>query len=151
MLARWATATIVVATAAIACGEITTGATRSESVSGQYTLIGIDGIWNLPCCGHTDSTGTAITIRGGLLQVGWNTPIGAYEWDIVRYFQYSGGTSQQIQSNFSSGRYAWDGRTLALVDSGGAGTMTGTFVGGQLTVSKSGHEYAFLKLPQLPH
>ena len=151
MMSFRAVAAIVLATAAMACGEASTTTKSSDGVAGQYTLTGFDGAGNLPCCGQTDSAGTVVTTSGGLLEVDWNTPSGTYAWDVVRNLQYPNGTSHQIQSRFSSGAYTWDGQTLTLVDSAGAGAMTGSFVGGRLTVNKSGHQYAFLKLIQLPH
>ena len=144
-------AAIALVTAAVACGEATTASTSSDSVTGQYTLIGFDGSGNLPCCGQTDSLGTIITTGGGLLQVGWNTPSGAYEWDVVRRFQYSNGTSQQLQSQFSVGTYMWDGQTLTLVDSTQHATMTATRAAGRLTIQAFGHQYEFLELVETPH
>jgi hypothetical protein len=135
--------------ATVGCaGQVPTGPT---SVAGQYALTGFEGSRNLPCCRQTDSSGTVVTIAGGGLQIGWNTPTGTYEWDVVRKYDYANGTSQQVQSRFSAGTYTWDGQTLTLVDSAGRVPMTGAVTGGILIVRTQDHQYEFLKLIQMPH
>jgi hypothetical protein len=135
--------------ATVGCGEdLPTGSTR---IVGQYVLTGFEGSRNLPCCGQTDASGTVVTIAGGALQLGWNTPDGTYEWDVVRKYDYANGTSQQLQSRFSSGTYTWDGQTLTLVDSTGLAPLTGAVTGGIIALRNPDHQYEFLRLIQLPH
>jgi len=133
--------------AASACGQMVP--TSPRSVVGQYAMTGFKGSRNLPCC-QTDSSGVVVTISGGGMQLGLNTPAGVYEWDVVRTYEYANGTSQQVQSPFSVGTYTWDGQTLTLIDSTGLASMTGVLAGGVLTVGHQGQEYEFLKLVQLP-
>jgi hypothetical protein len=151
MKARAIAAYVVVLTT-VACAEsVPPVSTATASVAGQFTLTGVDTNGNLPCCRQADSSGTVVTTNGGLLQIGWNTPTGGYEWDAVRSYRYSNGTSQTAQSQFSAGSFTWDGQTLTLVDSTGLGVMTGTRAGGRLTVRAFGHRYEFLELIQMPH
>jgi len=124
--------------------------TSPASVAGQYDMTGFDGRRNLPCCSQTDSSGTVVTLTGGLLEMGWNVPNGTYRWDVVRESKYPNGTYRNVESHFSAGTYKWDGRTLTLADSAGLARMTGVVNGGIVTVRRENHEYEFRMLPQLP-
>jgi hypothetical protein len=127
------------------------GATNPARIAGQYDLAGADGQLGLPCCSITDSSGTVVSIGGGLLQIGWNTPAGTYRWDIIRVYDYPDGTSNDVQSEFSSGTYRWDGTTLTLEDTtGNLGRMTGSLGAPGIVVQAPDHRYGFLKLHQLP-
>lgn len=122
-----------------------------RDIRGQYAMTGLDGSRNLPCCSQTDSAGAVVTIAGGEMQIGWNTPDGTYQWDVVRTYHYPDGTSNQGQSRFASGTYARDGETLALRDSSGLATITGTVAGNIVNLLANDQQYEFLRLIQLPH
>lgn len=88
-----------------------------------------------------------MTIDGGGLQIGWNTPLGMWNWGLGLTYTYPNGTSKQGQW-LSSGTYTWDGQTLTLVDS--RGPMAVSMMAGLLTVDRQGHRYQFLKLIESP-
>ena len=125
--------------------------TAADSAVGQFIMTGVDGSRNLPCCSSTDTSGAVVTLAGGMLQIGWNTPPGAYGWDITRRYDYPNGSSSQAQTPFSAGTYRLDGETLTLVDSGGQLSLTGPIMGNIITLRGDGHTYEFLRLVQLPH
>ena len=122
-----------------------------DAAAGQFVMIGFDGSRNLPCCSSTDSSGAVVALAGGVLQIGWNTPPGAYTWDIIRTYDYPNGTSTQAQLPFSTGSYCLDGATLTLSDSQGRFLLTGGIAGNIITVGGGGHTYQFLRLIEMPH
>jgi len=122
-----------------------------DAAAGQFVMIGFDGSRNLPCCNSTDSSGAVVALAGGVLQIGWNTPPGAYTWDIIRTYDYPNGTSTQAQVSFSTGSYRLDGATLTLSDSKGRFSLTGSVAGNIITVAGGGHTYQFLRLIEMPH
>jgi len=122
-----------------------------DAAAGQFVMIGFDGSRNLPCCSSTDSSGVVVALAGGVLQIGWNTPPGAYTWDIIRTYDYPNGTSTQAQLPFSTGSYRLDGATLTLSDSKGRFSLTGSIAGNIITVVGGGHTYEFLRLIEMPH
>ena len=122
-----------------------------DAAAGQFVMIGFDGSRNLPCCRSTDSSGAVVALAGGVLQIGWNTPPGAYTWDIIRTYDYPNGTSTQAQLPFSTGSYRLDGATLTLSDSKGRFSLTGSIAGNIITVVGGGHTYEFLRLIEMPH
>ena len=122
-----------------------------DAAAGQFVMIGVDGSRNLPCCSSTDSSGAVVAVAGGVLQIGWNTPPGAYTWDIIRTYDYPNGTSTQAQLPFSTGSYRLDGATLTLSDSKGRFSLTGSIAGNIITVVGGGHTYEFLRLIEMPH
>ncbi len=121
-----------------------------DAAAGQFVMIGFDGSRNLPCCSSTDSSGAVVALAGGVLQIGWNTPPGAYTWDIIRTYDYPNGTSTQARLSFSTGSYRLDGATLTLSDSKGL-SLTGGIAGNIITVAGGGHTYEFLRLMEMPH
>ena len=122
-----------------------------DAAAGQFVMIGFDGSRNLPCCSSTDSSGVVVALAGGVLQIGWNTPPGAYTWDIIRTYDYPNGTSTQAQLPFSTGSYRLDGATLTLSDSKGGFLLTGSIAGNIITLGGGGHTYQFLRLIEMPH
>ena len=122
-----------------------------DAAAGQFVMIGFDGSRDLPCCSSTDSSGVVVALAGGVLQIGWNTPPGAYTWDIIRTYDYPNGTSTQAQLPFSTGSYRLDGATLTLSDSKGRFSLTGSIAGNIITVVGGGHTYEFLRLIEMPH
>ncbi len=122
-----------------------------DAAAGQFVMIGFDGSRNLPCCSSTDSSGAVVALAGGVLQIGWNTPPGAYTWDIIRTYDYPNGTSTQAQLPFSTGSYRLVGATLTLSDSKGRFSLTGSIAGNIVTVAGGGHTYEFLRLIEMPH
>src|SRR5256884_9431864 len=74
-----------------------------DAAAGQFVMIGFDGSRNLPCCSSTDSSGAVVAVAGGALQGGWDTPPGAYTWDLISTYDYPHGTSTQAQLPFSTG------------------------------------------------
>ena len=122
-----------------------------DAAAGQFVMIGFDGSRNLPCCSSTDSSGVVVALAGGVLQIGWNTPPGAYTWDIIRTYDYPNGTSTQAQLPFSTGSCRLDGATLTLSDSKGRFSLTGSIAGNIITVVGGGHTYEFLRLIEMPH
>ena len=122
-----------------------------DVAAGQFVMIGVDGSRNLPCCSSTDSSGAVVALAGGVLQIGWNTPPGAYTWDIIRTYDYPNGTSTQAQLPFSTGSYRLDGATLTLSDSKGGFLLTGSVAGNIITLGGGGHTYQFLRLIEMPH
>jgi hypothetical protein len=148
MTHRWTAACALILVAG-ACGR--NPLTATTDLVGQYVLTGFDGSRNLPCCSQTDTSGAVVSIAGGVLQIGWYTPRGTYEWDLVRTYDYPDMTSRQEQSRFSSGTYTWDGQTLKLMDSNGLGPMTGSARDNIVTVGNQDEQYEFLRLIPLPH
>ena len=149
MLRALVLCTVLLATSA--CRDSTNPADRS-GIAGQYELETVDGQRQLPCCAHTDSAGALVSIGNGILQIDWNTPAGAYEWYFVLNYDYQDGTSEQVQSSFSSGTYTLDGTTLTLVDSSNnLGRMTGSASDHEIVIQAPNHSYGFFRLPQLPH
>lgn len=134
---------------ATACGERSPAA--PDAAAGQFVMTGFDGSRNLPCCSSSDSSGTVVALAGGVLQIGWNTPPGAYTWDVIRTFDYPNGTSSQAQLPFSTGTYHLDGVTLTLSDSKGQFLLSGTVAGNIITLGGDGHTYEFLRLIEMPH
>ena len=122
-----------------------------DAAAGQFVMIGFDGSRNLPCCRSTDSSGAVVALAGGVLQIGWNTPLGAYTWDVIRTYDYPNGTSTQAQLPFSTGSYRLDGATLTLSDSKGGFLLTGSIAGNIITLGGGGHTYQFLRLIEMPH
>ena len=122
-----------------------------DAAAGQFVMIGFDGSRNLPCCRSTDSSGAVVALAGGVLQIGWNTPLGAYTWDVIRTYDYPNGTSTQAQLPFSTGSYRVDGATLTLSDSKGRFLLTGSVAGNIITLGGGGHTYQFLRLIEMPH
>ena|SRR5437016_3546967 len=122
-----------------------------DAAAGQFVMMGVDGSRNLPCCSSTDSSGAVVALAGGVLQIGWNTPPGAYTWDIIRTYDYANGTSTQAQLPFSTGSYRLDGATLTLSDFKGRFLLTGRVAGNIITVGGDGHTYQFLRLIEMPH
>src|SRR5437879_8869007 len=82
----------------------------ADAAAGQFVMIGFDGSRNLPCCSSTDSSGAVVALAGGVLQIGWNTPPGAYTWDIIRTYDYPNGTSTRLSSRSRRAHIVWMAR-----------------------------------------
>jgi hypothetical protein len=78
----------------------------------------------------------------GWLQVGWNTPMGAYAMVV---------TSPVADTFTSAGKFSWDGSTLILIDSAGKPSLRGSVDGGLMTLGRGPHSIALLRLVELPH
>jgi hypothetical protein len=120
--------------------------TGTQAPTGQYDWSGVDGIRG-SCC-ERDSAGVSVTVVHGLLDLGYNSGIGRYDWDWIQDYRYPDGTLQSVQTTFSAGTYTWDGKAFAFSDTLGLGIMAGYAAPGQVTIEVRGHQYEFLKLPR---
>jgi len=109
-------------------------------IRAQYLLLEVDGI---PVSDYTmeNPAGTLVTAAGGGL-------------DLCADRRYRMNVSHRDENGkqrlvVSSGKYAWNGVTLRLVDSGDLASMTASVTGGVIILQMDDHEFEFLKLVRL--
>ena len=136
---------VAFALAAAACGD---QAPDVYNFLGQYEWVSLDG--RDPSSLSTDSTGVAVAVRSGELDIGWNSPLSAYRLVLTRHYVYASGDTATRTTVFTSGTWTYkdgiftlSGDRLSPADSAGSGPIAGTLAWGVLTVRARDHEYQF--------